>query len=112
MNRAYTREALLDHDSFQLPQSGLFADLETGAASVSLSDEFRALDGAVRLSIIGEWQRGLERERRQALVRLFREVTGSLGDVGLPRKISHFRQICGRLGIDCPADMAILLQQV
>jgi hypothetical protein len=110
MNRSNTREALLDHDSFQLPQSGLFADLDTGAGSIALSDEFQGLAGATQLSIIGQWQRGLEMERRRALVRLFREVTR--GDVGLPKKIDHFRLICGRLGLDCPSDMVILLQQV
>lgn len=112
MNHLNQREALLDHDSFQMPQSGLFADLDSGAGSVNLSDDFRELSGAVQLSIIGEWQRGLEAERRRALVRLFRDVTGPLGSVALPQKIGHFRQICGQLAIDCPADLVILLQQV
>jgi hypothetical protein len=111
MNRTHSN-ALIEQEAFQLPQPGLFADLDCGSASVGLSDEFRELPGAVQLRILADWQRGLEEARRTALARLFRDVTAAIDEVELPQKLIRFRQACGLMGIECPADMAILLQQV
>ena len=111
INRTRVQPAV-EQEAFQLPQPGLFADLDGGVGAVSLSNEFRDMAGCLQLSIISDWQRGLDEARRVALVRLFHDVTASLGSAGLPQKLSHFRQACNRIGIDCPADMAILLQQV
>jgi len=104
--------ARAEQDAFHLPQPGLFADLDQGSASVGLSDEFRDLSGATQLRILADWQRGLEQERRRALARLFRDLTASIADISLPQKLSQFRQACIRMDIECPADLAILLQQV
>ena len=112
MNHFHFPGAVLDQEAFSLPQSGLFADLDAGVGSVGLNDEFRSLPGATKLAILDGWRRGLENERRLAIAGLFQEVTNSLGSVALPRKIVHFRQVCARIGIECPPDMAILLQQV
>jgi hypothetical protein len=111
MNHFHLQGAVLDQEAFPLPQSGLFADLDAGVGSVALSDEFRGLPGATKLSVLADWQRGLEHERRMALAGLFQEVTESLGNATLPQKITHFRKVCARIGIECPSDMAILLQQ-
>lgn len=111
MNDFHLQGAVLDQEAFPLPQPGLFADLDAGVGSIGLSDEFRALPGATKLAILAAWQRGLENERRMAIAGLFQEVTESLGNVSLPQKIVHFRRVCARIGIECPADIAILLQQ-
>ena len=111
MNHFHMQGAVLDQEAFPLPQPGLFADFDAGIGAVALCDEFRALPGATKLAILAGWQRGLEKERRMAIAGLFQEVTASLGNVSLPRKIVHFRQVCARIGIECPADIAILLQQ-
>jgi len=112
MDYAQSHGAVLEKDAFHLPQPGLFADMDVGSGSVSLSDEFRGLSVAAQIAIIKDWQIGLEQERRLAVVTLFRQVTGSMGSLDLPRKIGHFRSVCSRIGIDCPSDIAILLQQV
>jgi hypothetical protein len=101
-----------EQEAFHLPQPGLFADLDQGSACVGLSDEFRELPGTTQLRILDDWQRGLEQERRRALASLFRDLTASIDDVGLPNKLNQFRQACVRMNIECPADLAILLQQV
>ncbi len=104
--------AVLDQESFPLPQPGLFADLDAGTGNVALSDEFRDVSPDKKLAILSAWQRGIERERRLAIVALFHELTDPLGNVDLPGKITCFKQACARIGVDCAADIAILLQQV
>jgi hypothetical protein len=112
MIRLQTRGATLDHESFPVPQPGLFADLHAGVGHVALPDEFRNLPSATKLAVLVDWQSAMEKERRMAVAGLFREVAGNMGDAPLPAKIDHFRGVCARNGVDCPADLAILLQQV
>ena len=112
MNNFHPQGAVLDQEPFPLPQAGLFADLNIGMGLIGLSDEFKALPGATKLSILADWQKGIEKERRLAIVSLFREVTNAMGNVGMPQKLAQFRVTCTQIGIECPIDIAILLQQV
>jgi len=106
------RHAALDQEPFPRSQAGLFADFNIGMGLVGLSDEFKALPSETKLAILADWQQGLEKERRLTIVRLFREVTDVMGEIGMPQKIAQFREACARLGFECPSDIAILLQQV
>lgn len=54
-------------ESFQLPMLGLYADLETGAASVSLPDHFQTLAPAVRCQVLSSWLRDLRRAHDELL---------------------------------------------
>jgi hypothetical protein len=112
MNLSYLHGDVVDHEALPLPQPGLFADLDAGVGTVGLSDEFRTLPAVARLAILVAWQKGMENERRMAVASLFQEVTESMVNLDLPKKLEHFRAVCGRLGISCPVDVAILLQQV
>ncbi len=102
----------LDQEPFPLPQPGLFADVDAGMGMVALNDEIRALPAAKRFAILGDWQKGIEKERRLVIVSLFREVTDPMEKVDLPQKLTHFREVCSRVGVECPNDLPILLQQV
>ena len=106
------QDGLSDQEPFPRPQAGLFADFDIGMGLVGLSDEFKALPSATKLAILADWQEGLEKERRLTIVSLFREVTDAMGEIGMPLKITRFRDACTRLGFECPSDIAILLQQV
>ena len=64
-----------DPDELQLPMAGLFADLELGAGSVLLPDEFSRSPALVQLKVIGHWQRSLVRYRHAALRRFARELS-------------------------------------
>ena len=104
--------SVLDNEPFPLPLSGLFADFSIGKGLVALSDEFKGLPGATKLAVIADWQEGIEKERRLAIVTLFREVTDVMGIVAMPQKLVRFRNVCAQIGVDCPTDIAILLQQI
>ncbi len=112
MNHVQLFSTVLDHEPFPLPQAGLFADLDLGMGVVSLSNEFRALPGLKQLSILDDWKKGLDKERRLAIAALFREATRGMGNVDLPKKIARFKQVCTEIGVECPADLPLLLQQV
>ena len=112
MTHFHLQGAVLDQEPFPLPQAGLFADFNIGMGHVGLSDEFKALPGATKLAILADWQKGIEKERRLAVVSLFREVTDVMGNVGMPLKLTRFREVCTQIGVECPTDIAILLQQV
>ena len=99
-------------ESFPLPQAGLYADFDAATGCVALTDEFRSLPGIAKLAIIAGWQKSMEQERRLAVVSLYREVTEAMGEVGMPAKISQFREVCAQVGFECPTDIAIVLQQV
>jgi len=106
-SRSRTRELT---DDFQLPVDGLFGDFSTGAGSVRLPDEFVRMCAALQLSIVRDWQQGLEGAREQALVLLYRETVGA-STLPLPQRLARFREVCEQHGEDCPSDMARLLQQ-
>lgn len=63
-------------ESFQLPMLGLYADLETGAASVSLPDHFQTLAPAVRCQVLSSWLQDLRRAHDE-LLRQHPDIAGA-----------------------------------
>lgn len=98
-------------DGFQLPLRGLYADLDVGEGSLNFADDFLSAPGTVQLEVIRDWRIALEEQHQRALVHLYHEVTGKLQGAATPEKLRRFRAHCQQLGIECPADMAILLQR-
>lgn len=111
MSTSHTRPQPLPEDGFQLPLSGLYADLDAGEGSLNFSDDFLSAPGTVQLEVIRDWRVALERQHERALVHLYHEVTTEVHDAPTPDKLRRFRMHCQRLGIECPDDMAILLQR-
>lgn len=64
-----------DDGPFHLPLLGLYADLELGAGSVHLPDEFDACPAEVRLRILQDWLAALEGARDRA-ARDLRDAAG------------------------------------
>ena len=104
-------QSAAEDEGFVLPVHGLFADLDAGLGCIGLPAEFAQAPGAIQLKVIGDWQRALETQRRRAIVALFRELSAAAADAPLPDRLERFRETCLTLGIDCPADMGLLLQQ-
>ncbi|MEO8060726.1 MAG: hypothetical protein ABI671_20645 [Burkholderiales bacterium] len=100
-----------DDEGFAQPVHGLFADLDAGLGCINLPDDFALAPSANQLSVIAAWQRSLETHRRRALVGLFRELSAATGDAPLPERLARFQATCATLGLECPADMGLLLQQ-
>jgi hypothetical protein len=100
-----------DDESFVQPVHGLFADLDAGLGCINLPDDFAQAPSAAQLSVIADWQRALDAHRRRALVGLFRELSAATGDAPLPERLARFRATCATLGLECPPDMGLLLQQ-
>jgi hypothetical protein len=100
-----------DSEAFQLPMPGLFADIDDGAASVALPDEFLDLPGETRARILQQWGRAMSTHENAALVEMFHEFVAPLGSVSIVHQIERFRQHCNHLKITCPAKLAVLLQR-
>jgi len=99
-------------DPFHIPLSGLFADLDCGQGSLSLPDEFQQTPAALQLGVLDGWQRAIAVEKQRALVQLYRELTdNTTSDLPIPDKIDRFRSTCAALSIECPSNLAVLLQQ-
>lgn len=111
MSTSHTRPQALPDDSFQLPLRGLYADLDAGEGSLNFSDDFLSAPGRVQLEVIRDWRIALEQQHQRALVHLYHELTAPVHDASTPEKLRRFRTHCLRLGIECPDDMAILLQR-
>lgn len=103
--------SLGDHTPFQLPMSGLFADVEVGAGSVAFTDEFLDADPSLRVAVLHHWMKGLQREKNGAFVQMFREFAAPLRGLSIVEQIERFRQMCVREAIDCPAELPLLLQR-
>ena len=107
--------ALLDDaaapEAFHMPIYGLYADLDVGEGSVALPDEFLQSSGLLQVEILQDWQRALEQCRRRALVQLFREVSATMEELPITEKLSRFRKTCSELGLECPGDLTVMLQQ-
>ena len=96
---------------FQLPMPGLFADLETGSASVSLTDEFLEQPPEARVGMLQQWLRAFAVQKDAALVEMFRNFASAWRGTTIVQQIDHFRQHCHAQGIACPTDFAVLLQR-
>jgi hypothetical protein len=97
-----------DSEAFQLPIPGLFADIDDGAASVALPDEFLNLSGETRARILQQWGRAMSTHENAALVEMFHEFAAPLCEVSIVQQIERFRRHCDHLKIACPAKLAVL----
>jgi acyl-CoA reductase-like NAD-dependent aldehyde dehydrogenase len=100
-----------DSEAFQMPVPGLFADVDDGAASVALPDEFLDLPGETRARILQQWGRAISAHENAALVEMFHEFAAPLSGISIVEQIDRFRNHCGHLKIACPAKLAVLLQR-
>lgn len=99
-----------DCAALHLPVRGLYADLDVGAGSVSMPDEFLAEDPLQQAKVLQDWVRALEVERRRALAKAFRRMSAPMKAVPVDERISAFRDSCALSGIDFPPDLAVMLQ--
>jgi hypothetical protein len=100
-----------DSETFQLPMPGLFADVDDGAGSVALPDEFLGLPSETRARILQQWTGAMSAYQDAALVEMFHEFVIPLRGVSIVQQIERFRQHCAHLKIACPAKLAVLLQR-
>ena len=103
--------SLGDNTPLHLPMPGLFADIEAGSGAVALTDEFLEAPPSQRVEVLQHWLKALNRQREAALVDMFREFAEPLGGLSIVEQIDRFRQLCIRLGLDCPAEFPVLLQR-
>jgi hypothetical protein len=101
----------LGDPAFHLPMPGLYADIEMALGYVAFNDEFLDAPPDVRVSVIQQWLRGLNAERNAAVVEMFRAFAAPLRGMSIVEQIERFRQHCAREGIECPADLPLLLQR-
>lgn len=97
-----------DPDEFQLPLSGLFADLELGRGSVRLSDEFLGCSSLVKLQLLRDWQRSLAAYRHEAMSQFARELTGGTNHLPAEERLALFRSTCASLHIEVPSGFDVL----
>jgi hypothetical protein len=93
--------------AFHLPVLGLYADLELAQGSVSLPDEFLALDAATQAAILQDWQRALEAVRRRALMKMFADLSARMPGQTLSARWRKLQEECARVGVDCPAELLV-----
>jgi len=91
-----------DPDEFQLPMSGLYADLEQGRGSIRLTDEFLDCPSLVKLELLRDWQRSLAGYRRAAMTQFAHELTGGTTGLAAGERLELFRSACATLRIDIP----------
>lgn len=92
-----------DPDEFQLPMSGLYADLELGRGSVRLTDEFLGCSSLVKLELLRDWQRSLARYRHEAMTEFAEELTGGTAGLAASERLELFRSTCRTLRLDVPS---------
>lgn len=97
-------------DSFVMPVSGLFADLDTGHGTVQLPDEFRATPARVQLGLIADWQRGLVQAQLHAFEQLFAEIQSRHCFATTEELAQRFADACWELGQAWPPEFAARLQ--
>jgi len=97
------RPGTRDPDELQLPMPGLYADLELGAASMHLPDDFHNQPALVQLKLLAEWQRALARYRHGALQQFALELTRGAGGMGEAERLALLRTTCESLRIELPA---------
>jgi hypothetical protein len=99
-----------DPDEFQLPMPGLFADLELGAASLRLGEDFLERSGLVQLKVLGDWQRAIARYRRAALQQFAQELSRGKPGMDEAARLELLRATCESLRIELPSDFGALTQ--
>lgn len=92
-------------EEFQLPLSGLYADVDAGRGSIRFDDSFDDCDVVNQLRIVQDWQRDLADIGARVLARLFRTRFATL-PVSRDEQVARFTRYCARLGLDCPSELA------
>jgi hypothetical protein len=100
----------LYEDSFVMPVSGLFADLDTGHGTVRLPDEFGATPAQVQLALLADWQRGLVQAQLRAFEQLYAEIQARNCFATAEELARQFAQACRELGQAWPPEFAARLQ--
>jgi len=100
----------LHEDSFVMPVSGLFADLDTGQGSVQLPDEFAATPAQVQLALLADWQRGLVQAQLRAFEQLYAEIQARNCFATADELAQRFAEACRELGQAWPPEFAARLQ--
>lgn len=103
--------AFADNAPLHLPMPGLFADIDAGAGSVALTEEFLEAAPGVRVEVLQQWLRELTLQRDSALVDMFREFAAPLRGLTIVEQIERFRNLCGRRNLDCPPEFPVFLQR-
>lgn len=103
--------SLGDNTPLHMPMPGLFADIEAGSGAVALTGEFLEAPPGLRVEVLQHWLKALDRHRESALVDMFRDFSAPLHGLTIVEQIDRFRQLCGRLGLDCPSEFPVLLQR-
>ena len=100
-----------DADEFQLPLSGLYADLELGRGSLRLTDDFLACASLVKLELIRDWQRSLARYRHEAMAQFAQELTGGADGLAAGERAALVRSTCETLHIEVPTGFDALMTE-
>jgi len=99
-----------DSGPFHMPVRGLFADLDVGAGSVCLPDEFTKIAPSLQAEVLQDWMRDLEQLRRRALLQIYRDMAAHWQGIPVTERIAAFRSTCEQAGLDLPVDFAVMLQ--
>jgi hypothetical protein len=105
------RAGTSDPDEFQLPVTGLFADLELGRGSVLLNDEFLHCPSLVKLQLLRDWQRSLARYRNDAMAQFAHELTGGSPGLAPTERLALLRSTCENLRIEVPSGFDAMLTE-
>jgi hypothetical protein len=93
-----------DPDEFQLPMSGLFADLELGRGSVQLPDDFQLSSSLAKLLVLRDWQRSISRYRHEALHQFEQELSRGQPDLSHAERVRLLKSTCDSLRIELPGE--------
>ena len=99
-----------DSSPLHLPVRGLFADLDVGSGSVSLSDDFSKIPPSLQAEVLQDWIHGLEQVRRRALVQIYRDMSVHWQGLPASERVAAFRSTCAQAGLELPPDLVIMLQ--
>lgn len=105
------RPGTSDPDEFQMPLSGLYADLELGRGSVRLGDEFLACSSLARLELLRDWQRSLAAYREDAMKQFAAELTGGSPGLAASERAALVRSACETLHIEVPTDFDMVITE-
>jgi hypothetical protein len=100
-----------DADEFQLPLSGLYADLELGRGSIRLTDDFLDCPSLMKLELIRDWQRSLAGYRQETMQQFAAELTGVAARLGTSECVALLRSTCETLRIDVPTGFDTLITE-
>ena len=101
------RQGTSDAEEFQLPMSGLFADLELGRGCVQLPDEFHDSPSLVKLQILRDWQHSLACIRRDAIRQFADELSSGRPEMDPAQRQALVRATCASLHIEMPAELGV-----